>query len=411
MISEMIVEKKFQSRAFMLLPMTGNIGQIIGPIIGGLLAEPVTSFPRVFGPGSLLGGKDGVKWMAAYPYALPNLISAAFLLMSACCIVFGVEETHYMLRDSPDWGIRLGQCLKRLVGRQVNRTGYDPVSLEDEPETPSSSVGHTLEMVESNSPTKTRTPQRRAKLPFRRVFTKNLVVTLLARGFMSMHIGAFQTLWFIFLSTPRSSEEAAPTAHDAFHFTGGLALPPRQIGVIMSILGGLGIIFQITAYPWTHEKFGTASCFRASIALFPLVYFVTPFLATVHSSSKPPLPSAGVLVWAGIFGILGVHVMGRTFAIPSSTILVNNACPHPSVLSTVHSLAMSVNSGMLMFGPLTGGLLFSLGLDKGMVGLAFWVLMCQSCVGLVFGMLAREGSGHEIILEGDEDADPLRNNK
>lgn len=34
MISEIIKEKKFQSRAFLLLPVTFNIGVIIGPILG-----------------------------------------------------------------------------------------------------------------------------------------------------------------------------------------------------------------------------------------------------------------------------------------------------------------------------------------------------------------------------------------
>jgi len=36
MISEIIKEKKFQSRAFLVLPMTFNIGVIIGPILGKL---------------------------------------------------------------------------------------------------------------------------------------------------------------------------------------------------------------------------------------------------------------------------------------------------------------------------------------------------------------------------------------
>jgi hypothetical protein len=36
MISEIIKEKKFQSRAFLLLPMTFNIGVIVGPILGTL---------------------------------------------------------------------------------------------------------------------------------------------------------------------------------------------------------------------------------------------------------------------------------------------------------------------------------------------------------------------------------------
>ena len=41
MISEIIKEKKFQSRAFLLLPMTFNIGVIIGPILGASTSSPL----------------------------------------------------------------------------------------------------------------------------------------------------------------------------------------------------------------------------------------------------------------------------------------------------------------------------------------------------------------------------------
>lgn len=38
MISEIIKEKKYQSRAFLLLPMTFNVGVIVGPILGMLIS-------------------------------------------------------------------------------------------------------------------------------------------------------------------------------------------------------------------------------------------------------------------------------------------------------------------------------------------------------------------------------------
>lgn len=94
MISEIIKEKRFQSRAFMMLPMTFNIGVIIGPILGGVLSDPVTQYPGIFGPSSLLGGKDGIWWMQRWPYALPNIISAIFLLSAVIALWLGLEEVR-----------------------------------------------------------------------------------------------------------------------------------------------------------------------------------------------------------------------------------------------------------------------------------------------------------------------------
>lgn len=119
MIAEMVVEKKYvfisffppcfcvcfrellltgfypcryQSRAFLILPMCFNVGVIIGPIFGGILADPVKSYPNLLGPGSLLGGKDGVWWMQHWPYALPNVLSAIFIFASAVAVFLGLDE-------------------------------------------------------------------------------------------------------------------------------------------------------------------------------------------------------------------------------------------------------------------------------------------------------------------------------
>ena len=78
---------------------------VIGPILGGLLANPVENYPSIFGDGSVLGGKHGVSWMKRWPYALPNLISAAFLFTAFLGVLFGLEEVcnaHYVERASLD---------------------------------------------------------------------------------------------------------------------------------------------------------------------------------------------------------------------------------------------------------------------------------------------------------------------
>ena len=74
-------------------------GVIIGPILGGVLANPVASYPRVFGDNSIFGGTDGVWWMKHWPYALPNLMSAVFLFSAATGVLFGLEEVRSQNRQ------------------------------------------------------------------------------------------------------------------------------------------------------------------------------------------------------------------------------------------------------------------------------------------------------------------------
>lgn len=58
------------------------------------MADPFTSFPGIFGPGSVIGGKDGVWWMKHWPFLLPNLLSAIFILVAFVVILFGLEEVR-----------------------------------------------------------------------------------------------------------------------------------------------------------------------------------------------------------------------------------------------------------------------------------------------------------------------------
>jgi MFS family permease len=83
MVSEIVQEKKYQSRAFLLFPMCFNIGVIIGPILGGLLADPAANYSSLFA---------NVGWLKRFPYAPPNLVSACFLFAAALGVFFGLNE-------------------------------------------------------------------------------------------------------------------------------------------------------------------------------------------------------------------------------------------------------------------------------------------------------------------------------
>ena len=252
-------------------------------------------------------------------------------------------------------------------------------------------------------------PRWRQKLPFRKIFTYNVICTLIAHTIMATHLGTFNSLWFVFLSTP-----VADPAHPdppgyrrrlPFNFTGGLGMPPRDVGFAMATLGIIGILLQLFLYPIVNNKLGVVKAWRIFLYCFPLAYILVPFLAIVPSNTPPPAEKDGVLVWLALSTVLFIQVTGRTFALPATTILVNNASPHPSVLGTMHGIGQSLSSAGRTIGPSLGGTLYGLGLRHGVVGAVFWGLSGLAVLNCIASNWVREGDGHEIYLEGDKEAE------
>ena len=393
----------------MLVPMTFNIGVVIGPMLGGILSDPVHQYPSIFGPGTAIGGESGVTWMQRYPYALPNLVSAVFLLTSSLTVFLGLDETHEALRFRPDIGRRIGKWVVRNILRVPERSPYTALPTEEQHD---AAVGEDVELQSPLTPRFEKAKPKK-KLPFRRIWTRNVVLTMVSHGLLASHVGTFNNLWFTMLSSARfDPAHPHPASHTKqelpFNFTGGLAMSPARIGLALSILGGIGITLQLALYPRVSAALGTARSFRLSLLLFPLAYGLAPYLAIIPSASRPPHSADGALVWLAIAAVLFVQVFGRTFALPGTTILINNSCPHPSVLGTVHGVAQSVSSATRTVGPAVAGYMYGRGLDWGVVGTAWWCMSGAAIVGLCFAQFVREGDGHEILLDGeirDEDGE------
>lgn len=264
-----------------------------------------------------------------------------------------------------------------------------------------------IEMVRPpNHATEAKIPSKpHQKLPLRRILRRNVLATFLAHGLIAGHIGAFQNIWFLFLSTPRF-DPAHPNPpgyapQPPFFFTGGLGLSPATIGTAIGLIGAMGLVLQFGAYSWVTSRLGVLYAFRYALALFPLAYALAPFLALFPTRSESPHAADGPWIWFGIFGLLLLIVSGRSFALPSSLILINNCCPHPSVLSTIHGIAQSVSAGCRTLGPLIFSTLYGQGLKNGMVGMAWWILMVESFIAFGASWLVYEGNGHEVQLKGE----------
>ncbi|KAJ6788732.1 hypothetical protein PWT90_03930 [Aphanocladium album] len=397
MISEIIKEKKYQSRAFLILPMSFNVAGILGPFLGGMLASAGTTLPGIFAPGAIFG----FGWIQKYPFALPSLMNVFALSLVTAIVMLFLEETSPSRRDLHDPFLAIGQRIKQSIFGTKPNAGYSRVS---------TSESSALDIISDKQTSGPKALARRRvtdRLPFSRIWTRNVIFTLITTAFYDFHLGAFGNIWSLFLSTPRylTDQSASSTAKRSLPllFTGGLGMPASTVGIATSFLGMIGMGLQLTLYPPVQARLGTTRSFRWFLFLFPVCYFIVPYLAILPSSSPAPEAASGPAIWLGIIFVLFLAVTARTFTLPASIIMLNNCSPHPSVLGTIHGLGQSVSAGFRTVGPVVGGWWYGYGLDIGMVAWGWWSVAAVSAVGCTTALAMYEGSGHEVRLEGEDD--------
>lgn len=92
---------KTQARAFSLFAFSGNLGLFLGPIIGGILADPAKQYPKLFGK---------VQFFKNFPFALPTFATGAVgLVVTVVCAIFlkevGLPQDTCSISHQPDVGI------------------------------------------------------------------------------------------------------------------------------------------------------------------------------------------------------------------------------------------------------------------------------------------------------------------
>ncbi|PCG99700.1 Major facilitator superfamily domain, general substrate transporter [Penicillium occitanis (nom. inval.)] len=384
MISENVKEKKYHSRAFLILPIGFNIAALFGPVMGGWLSNPVETYPNIF------GGPSAARWLVKYPYSLPMVANFFFMVFCATLVAVGLEERA------------LGSTNVPSSGQQYTSI---PIHNPDDEEGP---LLNQQEDEEDANLEESPVPEKSLQvLPFRGIWTKNVLCTLCAQAFFDFQMGAFNNLWLLFLSTPRyeSNDPSSPERHLPFIFTGGLGMSPQTVGLATSILGVIGMILQFTIYPKIQGRLGTAKSYQYFLIMFPAAYALAPYISLISSSYASQAQDNGFWVWVFIIVTLFLQVTARTFTLPASIILLNNCCPHPSVLGTVHGIGQATSSAFRTVGPVVSGWWYGYGLDIGVIGFSWWFVALVSVLGAVAAIFVYEGSGHEIFLPGEEDVE------
>lgn len=333
--------------------------------------------------------------MNAFPYALPNLFSGIFILISAMSVVFGLDETHEALRHKPDYGRKIGRrianivCWRKHDTYEYTQLHADETELQPTPITPTtgssnvfprSTVDPERQMSEAISAPTT----NNSRSPFRQILRKNILITLTSHHLLAFHVSTFNALIFLLLPAPHSPNR--DHHFPSLFFSGGLGLSQSRVGLAMAILGVIGLPLQILLYPPLTQRLGTLPSYRLFLPFSILAYVSVPFLVLLPESPA-------WLVWALLSLVLASQVLSRTFALTGTVILVNNSSPGPSVLGTIHGVAQSASSAARMLGPTLGGMLLGLGFRTNFVGGVWWLMAIIAAINWTLLFFIHEGDG------------------
>ncbi|KAH7027754.1 major facilitator superfamily domain-containing protein [Microdochium trichocladiopsis] len=374
-VAEMVPEKELQPTAFSIMPLVWSIGSIFGPAFGGFFANPATQFPGVFGDS---------RFFKAFPFALPNMMGSVIFMISMATAFLFLKETVAHKRGQKDWGLVLGEKLVAfLTGKRQPRRRS--VGREDEETLLRSSNGHANH--EAPLLSRVQSADRKAKAlrkqGLRSVLSPQTTLNLVCYTFLALHSVAFDQLLPVFLHYP-VERHTSENVSLPLVFNGGFGLKSGSIGTIFTVYGLLCGLIQFLLYPPIATRFGILNCFKTSLVIMPISYFMLPYTVLIEDTRTK---------FAALMVIMTFKAVGVIFAFPSSTILLTNSATSLGILATLNGLATTFSALGRATGPAAAGAVFSYGVHRGIVGLPWWMLGTIAMIGAVPAWWIVEGEG------------------
>jgi len=159
-----------------------------------------------------------------------------------------------------------------------------------------------------------------------------------------------------------------------FSFTGGFGFDSKTIGMILSIQGVYQMAVQLFLFPRIVSRFGSLATLRFVALSYGGLYAVVPYLVLLPSDATRLTGLAFCLVW---------KVTYQSLAYPSLALQLTSAAPSLLVLGTINGVAASTASLCRALGPTLSGLVQSLGIRFGVIGLPWWASAVVCLIGAI----------------------------
>ncbi|MCL7035454.1 hypothetical protein MKW94_030729 [Papaver nudicaule] len=229
-----VCRPEHQAFGLSLISAAWGIGLVIGPALGGLLAQPAEKYPSLFPQGSLF---------ATFPYFLPCLCISILSVASLVASVLLPETLH------------------THAGTKEGKEAYGSDEKEIMQESSTKTVLDSKESLWKNWP---------------------LISSVIVYCVFSLHDMAYSEIFSLWAVSPRKY--------------GGLSFSTAQVGQILSFTGIGLLVFQFTLYPTIERMLGYLTVARIAAVLTILLLSCYPSIAQLSGLSLSlVLNSASIL--------------------------------------------------------------------------------------------------------------------
>ncbi|KAH0826225.1 major facilitator superfamily domain-containing protein [Lanmaoa asiatica] len=227
-----ITDDTNQDLAVPIYSLSWPVGTVIGPLIGGTLANAATRYPQFF------------SWhiFSEHPYLPPCVVSAACALVGAGMGYTLIEETLPSKRKDAHASTRASSVSRSHTGAELDET--EPASV-----------------------------MALLSIPAIRALT----ISGFALSSLSL---AFDVVFALFCYSPVDA--------------GGLGLEPSTIGNMLAFAGTLAVLLRFFAMPYILRRFNYAKTYNACMYIWPVAFGLLPFL-NIFARSASALVWMGLL--------------------------------------------------------------------------------------------------------------------
>ncbi|KAJ3728792.1 major facilitator superfamily domain-containing protein [Lentinula raphanica] len=379
------------AQIFSLAPMIWGMGVIMGPSIGGVLANPEEQFPSTLGKIALL---------RAHPFFLPCAVVALFAFLFFLVALIGLKETHRVRKQLEPakskrvfgYGTSKNKILKTTDAQSQEidaSTRLNPGSLvknygaiQKRPSTSTlcstMSSTSTLDVdVESDQETVLASDSEDEEdlkvdveppATLKSILIPEVLLPIANYSLIALLDSSYTVL------IPLTYTTSVPA--------GGLGLTPFHVGLILSVWGAANIPFPIVCIPRLIKRFGARTINFVGVCSFLVGFGSLSGLSMLASA----FGHANWLVWALIpVQFLFSNTVGSmayethidtsffTFLPPpnhpaTAQIFVVNGAPSKSALGTTNGLCQASKTMARTFGPVLATSLFSLSKERDLLG-------------------------------------------